>query len=96
MPSHCSSRTPIDEQQIRTGATLPRLETVTESPFRMVAEGCGGGDCPTVYERDGDPSYYVQGYNLSDEDSRHISTSAGESVVRIPKSLIAELLKRQS
>jgi hypothetical protein len=84
------------DQPVSLEGHLPRLDAAISSPFRMVAEGCGNGDCPTVYEKDGDPCYYVQGYDLSADDLRHLHPSAGESVVRIPKALIEELIRRQA
>lgn len=51
--------------------------------------GCSGGTCPTIYtdtQRDGE--VLVQGYVLDATEAAALGVPAGESVVRIPRSLL--------
>jgi hypothetical protein len=52
---------------------------------------CQGGLCPTVYE-DSDGSIVIQGYKLSDEDRKKITTPDGEDAIRIPRAFFDQLL----
>lgn len=52
---------------------------------------CAGGDCPKVYERIGEDAYYVRGETVGLDVVKALAVPSGESVVRIPKSLISQL-----
>lgn len=69
----------------------------TASGFQIVAHSneCKGGDCPTIYTREGDAAYYIQGSELTPELLAELSIPAGERVVRIPKELLAQLRDQQ-
>lgn len=54
---------------------------------------CRGGRCPAVFET-GDGQLVVQGFRLSDEDRRQLDIPGDEDAVRIPKTLIDQLLGR--
>jgi hypothetical protein len=58
--------------------------------FTRLAGSCQGTNCPTIY-RDDDGSYVVQGYSL--EDAAELTLPAGESAVRVPATLVDELVR---
>jgi len=77
--------------------TLPKVAPAEAFRFEKLIGGCGGGGCPTVYRQPGDPeNFYIQGYNLTSEQMRSLVVPDGEGLVRIPKSLIQELLQRNN
>lgn len=59
------------------------MEDLTER--NRVATFCGNSGCPSIYEPDGD-SILVQGYSVD----AGASVPAGESVVRVPLSLLRD------
>lgn len=89
LSSGCTGTPELEGVDMFDGGT-PRT-----SSFKVVAHSdkCGGGDCPTIYTREGDDAYYVQGMNVSPEALAGLSIPNGENVVRIPKELLANLLK---
>lgn len=62
------------------------------SETRMV-QLCGGGRCPRVFQRD-DGSWVVQGLNAAPETIESLNPVAGEGVVELPKSVVAELVAK--
>jgi len=61
--------------------------------YRVIARsGCNGGTCPTVYEAShlgGD--VLVQGYVVSPEEAAEVGVPAGEALVRVPRSMLADV-----
>lgn len=75
---------------------LPRINLSERVQFeKLVATGgCQGGQCPTIYQRAGDSeNLYIQGYNVEADQLRALDVPRGEGIIRIPKSLVKELLK---
>ena len=58
--------------------------------MRVVAVTCKHGECPTVWEDEGD--VLVQGY-LGGTDTG-VTVPAGEAIVRVPRELILEAAAR--
>jgi hypothetical protein len=70
----------------------PGAEAATGSVvLRAVANGCSGGECPTVYVTDRN-TVVVQGYLLQPETAG-ISLPDGEFLVEIPPGLLAEAVE---
>ncbi|NMO53149.1 hypothetical protein HH310_18370 [Actinoplanes sp. TBRC 11911] len=61
---------------------------------RAVANICNTGACPTVYES-GPASVVVQGFKVS-ADRVGIDLPDGETLVEIPRELLAEALRNLS
>jgi hypothetical protein len=56
----------------------------------LVAELCGGGECPTVYRTDRG-TLVIQGYRFDPADAG-ATLPAGEQMVEIPAELIARYI----
>jgi hypothetical protein len=56
---------------------------------------CNGGDCPSVYGDVDGSDVVVQGYPVEGTDTA-IAVPAGESLVRIPRSVLLEAAARLS
>ncbi|MBC8435084.1 hypothetical protein H8D91_01135 [archaeon] len=77
-----------------------------KSKYKQVAGNCGIGECPAVYSscvvgscptiaEDGKEHYLVVGESLEEiPDSLKDKVGEGESVVRIPKSILEDLVKQ--
>lgn len=61
--------------------------------YRVIASSnCNGGTCPTVYTAphlDGD--VLVQGYVVSPEEAEQLGVPAGETLVRVPRSMLTDM-----
>lgn len=76
--------------------SLPKVDLPEGVRFEKLTGtgGCQGGQCPTVYQRAGDSeNLYIQWHNLEAEELQALDVPRGESLVRIPRSLIKELQK---
>jgi len=61
--------------------------------FEVIAKnGCGGGQCPTLYRSD-DGRYFVQGNTVSPDISAEIreSVPAGEEIVELSAEMISAI-----
>jgi len=70
------------------------FETLANTSADGGVTGCGGGNCPTVYGFSGD-ELLIQGF----EAGHHFEGSFipdGETVVRIPKALLRQLVERNA
>lgn len=57
--------------------------------YEVIAGVCGGGTCPTVYaDTQREDEVLVQGYVLGADEAQVLRVPAGETVVRIPRSLL--------
>jgi hypothetical protein len=63
-----------------------------DEPRYKVLATCSGGTCPTIYAQD-DEHVLVQGYPVPDAHD-HLGVPAGESVVRIPRSVLMDAAAR--
>lgn len=91
-----NARRDVNTCDLSTG-TLPKVNLAEGARFEKLIGGCGGGGCPTIYQEAGDSeSYYVQGYNLNPQQLQSLAVPDGEGLVRIPKSLIQDLLQRNN
>lgn len=64
-------------------------------PLRPVANICTAGSCPTVYVDGDTDNLIVQGFTVSAKH-RGIDLPEGETLVEIPKELLAEALRNLS
>jgi len=55
--------------------------------------GCSAGPCPTVYETN-TGELVIQGYKIIGRDRADATVPAHEDIVRIPRELIEEYLRR--
>jgi hypothetical protein len=91
-----NARGDVTTTSLLTG-TLPKVDPLEGLQFEKLIGGCGGGACPTIYQQPGDSeNYYVQGYNLSSQQLQSLIVPDGEGLVRIPKTLIHQLLRRDN
>jgi hypothetical protein len=92
-----NARDDVTTTDLLTG-TLPKVDPIEGQRFeKLIGGGCGGGACPTIYQQPGDlDNYYVQGYNLSSQQLQSLIVPDGEGLVRIPKTLIHQLLQRDN
>ena len=86
MPNN--SRVTQDAYKIR--AVAAPTQTVTLS---VVANRCGGGECPTIYKTDRG-TLVVQGYSF-EPAAAGTSVPTGEQMVEIPIALLADYLQSQ-
>ena len=63
--------------------------------LQTVANICASGSCPTIYAEPSSGTLIVQGFTVSAEH-RGIDLPEGESLVEIPKELLAEALRNLS
>lgn len=56
--------------------------------LKMLADACGGGTCPTLYETDRG-TVVVQGYVLDSDTLSKLGLPEGEAAVEIPRELLA-------
>ena len=64
-------------------------------PLQAVANICTSGSCPTVYVDPRTDTVIVQGFTVSAKH-RGIDLPDGETLVEIPKELLAEALRNLS
>jgi hypothetical protein len=61
--------------------------------YRVIAHtGCNGGTCPTVYEASHlGTDVLVQGYVVSPEEAAELGVPAGETLIRVPRSMLVDV-----
>jgi hypothetical protein len=61
--------------------------------YRVIADsGCNGGTCPTVYAAPHlDDDVLVQGFIVTPEEAKELGVPAGETLVRVPRSLLTQV-----
>lgn len=61
--------------------------------YRVIARsGCNGGTCPTVYEAPHlGADVLVQGYVVSSKDAAELDVPTGETLVRVPRSMLMDV-----
>ena len=61
--------------------------------YTMIAfDPCGGGTCPTIYRDEAKPGdVLVQGYVLDASEAAELNVPKGETVVRVPSTLLGQL-----
>lgn len=58
----------------------------------IATSGCNGGTCPTVYQApELGADVLVQGFVVAAEEAAALGVPAGETLVRVPRSLLLEI-----
>jgi hypothetical protein len=75
-------------------ATEPSTQPSSSPSLRTVANLCGSGACPTIFEN-GPETLLVQGFVVAPEHAG-LDIPEGEMLVQIPKELLMEALRNLS